>query len=475
MKKITKGKNIFIYLLSFLASAVGIFLNFFLARVLEAEYYGRIQYLVALATTCSQFLIFGLNSFLIREAKNEKQKDGVVSKCFSLYLGIIIFFAPIVFYILHNYVTTTANNLFATITVLVVSVLIGFNSLISAYYQGSGKYHLSIIFETLLPKLALLIMAIIFMVIGKLMDFQENYLLFYIIFYSLVAIPFAIILFRKIDFKFTGDEIKSIVFFFGVTVTYSLGNNLTKVLQGGLYRNDVALGIISVSLSIISLVHVFTSVLDNMIKPIFSKKKREGDIEGLLDTYRFDSRANSYFAIPLYLFFIVHPSRFLIIFGESYLAYPYILSILAGANAINDITGPNGTLLAMTGKEKWELFNGFIYFASYFATIFIFSRDGIYGLSFALLVSQCVVNIAKYLEVWKIYKKPPHDLKTILTLIIVMVCNFGVIFVLKFLSINNWVWLGVGIIVGIGLVLLNFFILSLYRKKDFKQLINLRL
>ena len=56
-----KTYNIITYVLSFSASAVGILLNFVLARVLRAEAYGHLQYLVALSTTFSQFMIIGLN------------------------------------------------------------------------------------------------------------------------------------------------------------------------------------------------------------------------------------------------------------------------------------------------------------------------------------------------------------------------------------------------------------------------------
>lgn len=470
-----KSRNIYIYLISFAASAVGIGLNFFLAKVLEAEYFGRVQYLVALATTCSQLLIFGLNMFLIREAKNEKQGDNVFNKCISLYLAIILFFAPIVFFVLNKYIPTTLNDSLMSATVLAVSIMMGFNTLIAAYHQGSGKYHLSVIFENFIPKFFLLITAIIFMVIGRLASFQENYLLYYLLCYSIICIPFLIVLFRRINFSFDKGELQSIFFFFGVTVTYSLGNNLTKVLQGGLYQNNIALGIISVSISIISLIKVFTAVLDNLIKPIFAKKKREKDYDGLLNCYQFETRVNMYVAIPLYLFFVFNPSRFLSIFGDSYLQYPNILMIIALANAANDITGSNGTLLAMTGKEKWELLNGIVYFAVYFISIFVFSSDKIYGLSYALLVSQIAVNVLKYVEVWLIYKRTPLDSKTIISFFIIIALNFAAIFSLRFVNFGLLIWILIGAVIGILLVVLNFFVFSLYRKEDFKRLIGLKL
>ena len=172
---------------------------------------------------------------------------------------------------------------------------------------------------------------------------------------------------------------------------------------------------------------------------------------------------------------MIHPTMFLAIFGESYIGYPFILTIIAAANAVNDLTGSNGTLLAMTGKEKWELFNGLLYFAVYFISIFVFSFDTIYGLSYALLVSQIFVNIAKYVEVWVLYKIPPLKWKSIFTIIITLIFNFAVIFVLKYLNINMWLWLSLGIVVGIALVALNFFVLSLYKKTDIKKMISLKL
>ena len=128
----------------------------------------------------------------------------------------------------------------------------------------------------------------------------------------------------------------------------------------------------------------------------------------------------------------------------------------------------------MKGKEKWELYNGFLYFAVYIAAVFIFSYDKVYGLSFALLFAQIVVNIAKYIETWIIFKRNPLDIKTIFTLLIILVVDFGIVFILRFLQLSLYLWMAIGIVVGVGIVILNCFILSLYRKTDFKRLLDLR-
>ena len=470
-----KFKNIIIYLLSFLASFVGIFLNFYLARVLSAERYGQIQYLIALATTFSQLIVFGLNSFLIREAKNPAHNGEVVNKCFTIYLIIIVFFFPIIYNYSFNFASVTANNAVLSASITIVAILIGANSLISAFFQGNGKYHLTIIFENLIPKTALLVISIVFTLLGKLLAFENNYLIFYIIIYSAIALPFTLYLFKKINFSVSKQDLLSIFFFFGVTVTYSLGNNLTKVLQGGLYNNNVALAIISVSFNIVSLVRIFTSVLDNMIKPIFAKYKRLNDTQKILDVYRFDTRMNSYIAIPLYLFFIFHAEKFLILFGADYLVYSNILVIISIANFVNDLTGPNGTMLAMTGNERVELFNGFLYFAFYIASVFLFSFDKVYGLSLALLVAQVAVNLAKYIEVWIINKKMPLNYKTIFSILIILAANLVVIYLVRYLQVGLIVWYVISIAIGITLVFANIFALSLYRIKDFKDFLRLEL
>ena len=113
--KLLKLGNIWTYILSFSASAIGIVLNFFLARVLAADLFGRLQYLIALATTLSQLIIFGINSFLIREAKNEKRDPGFVNDCFTLFFMITMLAIPIMHYVLINRIAYTSNNEYLTI------------------------------------------------------------------------------------------------------------------------------------------------------------------------------------------------------------------------------------------------------------------------------------------------------------------------------------------------------------------------
>lgn len=471
LKLIFKSKNIKTYILSLTASCVGVGLNFALARILQAEAYGEIQYLVALATTISSFLLFGMSSFLIREAKNEEQNGQALNKCISLLFVIICFAAPIIFYILNNHTAKTEGNTILCLIVITVAFLMSLNNLFISNFHGLGKYHITILFENLLPKLTMLVLLFSFYFLGNVSFFKNHYLLFYIAIYGSVGLACAIKMFKKINLKFSKKELLSIAFFFGVNITYSLSTNVTKVLQGGLFDNPVALGTISISLSIIGLITVFTGVIDALAKPIFAKYRRENNDEKAFMIFRSVTRLSAYISVPFYIFFITSPAHFLGIFGSSYTIYPFILSILAVSNAINSITGPSGTLLAMTGKEKWELLNGTIYIVSYTAFALIFSFDKVYGLCIALVISQIIVNTCKYIEIWKIYKRIPLNLKSVLTILLIALVDFALIFFVRFIN-NIYIWLAVGITVGIISILLNF-VISPYRKSDLKEFLEM--
>lgn len=469
----SKYRNIGVYVISLISAAVGIALNFLLARILEAENYGKIQYLFSLCTLLANVCVFGLNTFLIREAKNEKQNNNVFNKCLTLYFCIFVFIGPILFFLLHNVISGTSFDTILSISVVTVSFLMGIVLLFSGYYQGKGDFQISVIIENFLPKAILLIIALVFVIIGEMSGFQTNYLFFYAGIYFVIALPLCIKTVRSFNLKFSKAELVSILFFFGLTVSYNLGGELAKVLQGGLYKNNVALATISISMSIVNLVVVFTEALNNFVRPIFAKHSRENNREELANVFRFNTRMDSYIAIPFYLFFIVFSKTFLSMFGESYTSYPIILSLIAASSLFATITGPCGYMLAMSGYEKWELFNGISYLAIYISCIFIFSFDKVYGLTIGLLISKVLINLFKYLEVYKVFKGSPLDVKSLLTILVILITNFGVIFLLTFIH-NFVIWLIVGILVGASLILLNIFVISPYRKNDFKYLLSLR-
>lgn len=470
MKKILKKTSgLLPFILSVVSAAIGFSFNFIISRLLGAEIYGELQYLLSLCSTASSFFCFGLTWFIIREAKNGKHGKYLMSNVLTIFFIICAYLTPIVFYIL-NRTSDLMNQTSTQFLIIGVAITMSINVLFSAYYQGIGKYHDSIIIENIIPKIVVLIITIVFLLLGNLEYFAKNYLLFYLIIYGSVSVILFKKFFKKLTMNLGKKDFLSISFFFGVTITYSLTSQLTKVFQGAFYQDKTVLGIISASLTLIDLISIITGVVTKLIQPVFAKLKRENNFDGLLEAYRLSTRLCCYFGIPFYTFLLLQGDRFLIWFGDSYLAYPFIIVILAITNMISTLTGPTGTMLSMTGKEKIELFNGIINIGVFSIGCFIFSYDPIYGFCLALLCSTVVVNVIKYCEVWVIYKRSPLNFKTIVGALIILIVNVPVIYFLGYIS-NYWVWFFVSLFSGMTIICLNF-IIGLH-KQDFKKMMAL--
>ena len=453
-----------------MASGIGIVLNYLLAHFLGAESYGKIQYMVGLITTISSFLIFGLDSFILREAKNPKNEKSILNKSFSFLLITFIFGAPIVMFVCRIVEHYDFSNLLFYLFIFAGTVSLCISKIISSYFNGRRKVYASSLVELIIPKIILLSFVIVCIVLGSISFIERIYLGLYLLIYGSLSIVILLLKFKRVDLSFSIKEIVSITMLFGTTVTYSLTENLGKVLQGTLFRNTTVLGVVAVSLNIISLVSIFTSIINSIAKPMYAQLNRDNNVIGLIDVYRFNTRANSYFFLPLYLFFIICAKKFLFIFGESYTVYPLILVILSIRALASSITGPNGGMLTMTGHEKMQFVNGLIYFVVFVTSMVIFSSNEIYGLCFAFLITEVVINIIKYIEVWVVFKKTPLDLKTLLSMLMSVLFDSIAIYFWNYVN-NIFIWLFAGIVIGIILIGCNF-LFSPYRKVDFKRLLR---
>lgn len=469
LQKLKKAKNILPFILSILSAAFGFGFNYVLAKYLGSAVFGDLQYLVSIATTFSSFFVFGLSWFVVREAKNPIHNGELMNKVFTIFFLIVAYVAPILFYILYNYTTDIKGDLSTTIFIILVALVMAINTLGSSYFQGVGKYYDSIIIENIIPKFIIFLLTIVFLWMGTLQQFSDNYLAYYLLVYGLIAVYLIKRYFKRLSFTLTKKEYISITFFFGVTITYSLTTELTKVFQGAFFNDSSVLGIISISLTILNLLTVITGVVTKLIQPVFAKLKRENNLDGLIDVYRMSTRVCLYVCIPFYIFLFTQGENFLLFFGESYTLYPMIIVILALRHAMSELSGPTGTMLSMTGKEKIELINGIINIGTFVVFCFAFSYDVVYGLCVSLLLSTTIVNIVKYIEVWVIFKRMPLNFKTFLGMFVVCAVNFAAIFFLQYIQ-NYWLWFSISAIVGVALICLNF-VIGLH-PKDFKKLMR---
>lgn len=464
-----------VYIFSITGAVLGFSLNIILARTLTLAELDKVKYLVALITTLSNIFVVGLPSFITREANRISDVKKMMSKCYTFFFLVSLFVIPIVFFILSNYTVYTSGNITLSILVIIISILMGILTLIASLLLGERKYKSYYFVETVFPKLLLVILCSLFIVIGLTNKISQSYLLFYLFIYLVLDIFFILKQFRSFSLSFTRNEIVTISVFFGTTIAQVLVSSLSPILQSNMFPDVVGVtSIIATSTLLMSVVNVFTNVLSSILKPHFAKAYIDQDDSKILDYYRFGTRTNLYFSIPVYLFFIVFPAYFLSVFSENLAIYPYVLSIVALTQMLSSLCGTTGALLSMVGEEKKQFMNVVIQFFVFIICIFIFRHQDIYGIVISTLISEITITVIKFLEVGLKYKTIPLDIKTVISVLLMIAADFLVVFGFSFLHIDNiLVWFCIAIPLGIVILVLNV-VLTPYGKNDFMRLVRFK-
>lgn len=464
-----------IYIFSIAGALLGFALNILLARVLSLADLDKIKYLVALTTTLSNIFVVGLPSFIVREVNRPEQAKDFMSKCYSFFFFISLFIIPIVYYALNNETVYTKDNPGLSFLVMGVSILMGVVSLVASFFLGTKRFKSYYTIEIIFPKAIIILLCSIFVIAGLSTKISNFYLLFYLIVYLLIDAFFLIKQFRSFTIHFNSREIVSIMVFFGTTITQVLVSSLSTILQSNMFPTIIGVtSTISTAALLMSVVNVFTNVLSSIIKPFFAKHYIEKNDDKIVDYYRFGTRTNLYFAIPVYLFFIIFPKKFLMVFSSNLLIYPNILSIVALTQLLSSLCGTTGALLSMIGEERKQLINVAIQFFVFATSVFILRKESVYGIVISTLISEIFVTVIKFFEVGIKYKQSPLDGKTIVSILLIIATNCGMILVFSFLQIDNLIiWFLLAIPIGIILLVLNI-LLTPYGKKDFNRLIHFK-
>lgn len=473
MKHSIRSNRIFTYFLSIGGALLGFLLNILLARVLNLQQLDKVKYLVSLIGMIANFLVIGLPTFMTREANAIEKDHLLASKCYSLYFSFALLAAPIVYFLLKNYVVFTSGDLFLSILIVLVSVFYGFILIYVGFSLGRRKYNLTYIIETIIPKGILLLLVIVFGCLHEANLLSDYYVLFYLIIYFVLSVSVVFKDFKKITFSFSKSEITSICFFYSISIAQNLTLHLSTIIQGNLFPEIVGvISTLSTSALLMSVVSVFTNVLSLITRPIFAEKHKKRDLNGIIEVYRYSTRTNLYLAIPIYLFFIFFPNEFLSIFNAELVQYSGVFIVSVISSLVSNFCGTTGAMLSMTGHEKKQVLNTLIQFLVFIVCAFVFSGNSIYGMALSTMIAEVVITIIKFIEVGFIFKKAPFDSKTLFSIILPVIIDIVIIGCFKFINISNiLVWFFVAIFVGLLVVVINLFV-SPNGRNDIKRIIN---
>ncbi|HBF68885.1 MAG TPA: hypothetical protein DDW20_06235 [Firmicutes bacterium] len=442
----------FSFILSILSAVFGILFSFFAAKFLKSNIYGEIQYYLSIITLLNSFMLFGVDSYLIKETQFEDNNQKIISKSLIFVILNSMLILPIYFRIGFSFLTRLNENIVLILIIFIIALLSSLSLLGCAFLQGKSKYQIKILISSFFPHFFFLLIFFIHFFTNSLQIFFDLYLLYYAILYGFFGVYMLIKYLFPISNFFSLIQMKTIIYFGLTWVLYNITTPLSNIFIGEKYENLGIVGIFSISNQLLSISGLATGIISQISNTTFAKLANENNIEKLFKNYERITRINIYISVPFFSAFIIEAQNLLGFFGESYLGHNMILILLTLASMIECITGPCGTVLLMGNKEKENLIASIIKFSVFMVVLITLIKHTEFAAPLGLLLSSIISNFIKLLFLRISFKKNFFSPKTILTFVVVFLISSGIFFALSFIK-NIIIWAIANGVCGIAMII----------------------
>ncbi|NUU99627.1 hypothetical protein XO12_05780 [Marinitoga sp. 1154] len=417
---------------SFLGSGLGFVFQLLIARILGASEFGKANVILGFVGTYYTLLNFGLPTLLIREsAKNKNNSINLFSNFFYLYFILDIIFLPVIYFTLRYSLRNIGLwNIFNIVIILLMIFLTQTANLLYAYFIGIKKQnYTSFLRDTLTRLIRIFSFFLIYI-------FISNYISYILAALISFFVPLFIALFRIKKIK--NIKIKWILInswqFYLISITYTLYNSLSKILQK-LYATNETVGYLSVGITLGSIGVILGSSLASVSMPEFAHAWKEKNMKKIDLIFKEVSRWNAYVMLPIVIFLLLNVKRILEFLGKDYANGTIIVSIILISQFLNSFVGPNGTLLNMSGYQRFEIYNGIAMIITGTTIGILLGPKFSWGIAVSLAIATIIVNLLKFIEVGIIHKIYPYNIKTFVYIILEGFYSF--ILFLLFKKINQ--------------------------------------
>lgn len=172
--------------------------------------------------------------------------------------------------------------------------------------------------------------------------------------------------------------------------------------------------------NVASRVAVFVSIpfiaIDSSVASRLSTYFKEKNMKDFANHMQKATLFSIVLSLPIFLVLIVFGKQLLAVFGSEFTAsYPLMCILLVG-QFVNVFTGPVGLALTMTDKQKQ--YQNIMIFTSVISTILniiLIPRYGIYGASWAIMVTTVLKNLLQYIAIKKYFGFDTLNLKMLFT------------------------------------------------------------
>ena len=409
---ISAKKSAKTFLWTFLGALLGFFNQLLIARILGPVEYGKANIVIGASGIATLVLSFGLSPFLIREvSKIEDERTAQSYFSFFLFFSILIDGISVIpaSIILSHYFEKVSLPKYDIIFAILLIFLSHTISLTYGYYVGRKKQNTAMFYRDFVPRLLKSIAFLVIFIAGW--KIYHNIFLFISIIASFSMFILTIKNVRKpiIVRGFIKDSMQ----FYIIALLYSTFSNLSKILQS-FYSKPQYVGYLSLGLTLGNVGVMIGSVLASMAMPEFSYHWSKGNYEEIKNIFQQASRWSTYSTLPIAIYVAIHIDYILEILGKDYKEGYTIILIILASQFFNAFVGPNGTLLNMSGYQRYEILNGAVMLTVSILIGTLIGPKYSWGIALAVACGIITVNLMKLIEVAKIHKIWPYDRKTLI-------------------------------------------------------------
>lgn len=197
------------------------------------------------------------------------------------------------------------------------------------------------------------------------------------------------------------------LFFFNILTLLSLYIDSLFVAH---FRSSTEMGIYSVCIRLVVVTSFILPVINQTWAPLMSEFYRKNELEHVSHNFKLVTLWALQIYIPVLLMFLIVPGRILDLFGHGFRAAAPCLVILMVGQFINNLTGPVGLVLTISGWTRLQLWNAFVIVVlqSVLAVILI-PRLGLTGAALANATAAVSVNLLRVFQVWTRLRMQPFS------------------------------------------------------------------
>jgi len=379
-------------------SAIFFLFNFFLAKILGAESYGKIVYYTVFIQTVA--LLIGLNYAGLYMGRKILDED-------SNTFGLFVASESMIFSILAIPMFFTINFFIENAQHTVFLLLISYSGVIlitaALEYNVQGLIPFSIAVGTLIPRMILSSFFLLLIWWGY--SSIEYYLYIYLVANVLVVLFVFYKLRPKyfLDFSLFQRAWKFYVIgLIGTGFTY-----LAQIIQKA-YSSYEALASLALAILLISSLNLVGSVLIKFVLPKIHDAWKTKNVEKIEMIYHTHTFVSVMINLPILLYMSWNMDNFTLYLGEGYGQLPMYFYIMSVGYLLDLFTGITGSILRATEHETFEIYNELVRFFSGALILFLL-RNSTYVVAYAISGATLFYNIAKYVQVYNIFHFKPIE------------------------------------------------------------------